>query len=167
MTTKTNTNHDNGTEAASAAERLLRIHEVADEVGVTQRTIRYYEEIGLLKPAARSEGSYRLYDADDVERLKFIKGLRDDAGFSLAEVGRLLEDEVARERNRARFRASTDPRERRAIVVDALDRADRSIAQIESKIDRLRAMVDEARNRRRHLEAHLEELDAAAREVSA
>ena len=77
---------------------LLRIQEVAADVGLTARTIRYYEELGLLKPAARSEGSYRLYDADDLERLRFIKGLRDDAGFSLTEIGQLLEDEVARVR---------------------------------------------------------------------
>ena len=66
--------------------RLLRIHEAAAEVGLTARSVRYYEEVGLLRPAARSEGDYRLYDETDVERLRFIKGLRDDAGFSLAEI---------------------------------------------------------------------------------
>ncbi|MGD0409255.1 MAG: MerR family transcriptional regulator, partial [Candidatus Limnocylindrales bacterium] len=58
---------------------LLRIHEAAAEVGLTPRSVRYYEEIGLLTPAARSEGDYRLYDDTDLERLRFIKGLRDDA----------------------------------------------------------------------------------------
>ena len=52
---------------------LLRIQEVASELGLTTRSIRYYEEIGLLSPAARSDGAYRLYDASDVERLRFIK----------------------------------------------------------------------------------------------
>ena len=85
-----------------------------DRDGLTTRTIRYYEELGLLEPAARSDGDYRLYDADDLERLRFIKGLRDDAGFSLAEIGQLLEDEAARERNRERFRSTQDPDERRA-----------------------------------------------------
>ena len=95
--------------AAAVAEPdaapLLRIQEVAAALGLTTRTIRYYEELGLLEPAGRSGGAYRLYDADDIERLRFIKGLRDDAGFSLAEIGQLLEDEVARARNRARFRS--------------------------------------------------------------
>ena len=107
---------------------LLRIQEVAADVGLTTRSIRYYEELGLLKPAARSEGAYRLYDDDDLERLRFIKGLRDDAGFSLAEIGQLLEDEAARARNRERFRSTNDPAERRAIVDDALARVDRQIA---------------------------------------
>src|SRR5215210_9009573 len=94
---------------------LLRIQEVAAETGLTARSIRYYEEVGLLEPAARSEGDYRLYDADDLERLRFIKGLRDDAGFSLAEIGQILGDEAARTRNRERFRSTDDPAERKAV----------------------------------------------------
>ena len=66
---------------------------MAADTGLTPRTIRYYEELGLLAPAARSEGAYRLYDTEDLERLRFIRGLRDDEGFSLAEIGQLLEDE--------------------------------------------------------------------------
>ena len=50
--------------------KLLRIQEVAAELGLTTRSIRYYEEIGLLEPAARSDGDYRLYDADDLDRLR-------------------------------------------------------------------------------------------------
>src|SRR5688572_22254674 len=130
---------------------LLKIQEVAAELGLTPRSIRYYEEIGLLEPAGRSGGAYRLYDEDDLERLRFIKGLRDDAGFSLAEIGQLLEDEVARARNRERFRASRDADERKAIIGDAFDRVDRQIATIREKIDRLEAMVVEAEGRRAHL----------------
>src|SRR4030095_9885341 len=121
----------------AAGERLLRIQEVAADTGLTPRTIRYYEELGLLAPAARSEGAYRLYDAEDLERLRFIRGLRDDAGFSLAEIGQLLEDEQARTRNRERFRTTTDVAVRRAIVDDALARVDRQIRQLRSKAERL------------------------------
>jgi DNA-binding transcriptional MerR regulator len=146
--------------AAPALAGLLRIQEVAAKTGLTPRSIRYYEELGLLAPAARSEGDYRLYDADDLERLGFIRGLRDDAGFSLAEIGRLLEDEQARARNRARFRASEDPVERRAIVVDALERVDRQVASLRRKIGRLESMVVEAQARRSHLRGHLADLYA-------
>jgi DNA-binding transcriptional MerR regulator len=139
---------------------LLRIQEVAADVGLTARTIRYYEELGLLKPAARSEGSYRLYDPDDLERLRFIKGLRDDAGFSLTEIGQLLEDEVARVRIRERFRSSTDADERRALIDDAVGRVDRQVASLRQKIGRLEEMVTEAEGRRVHLEIHRAELDA-------
>ena len=139
--------------------RLLRIQEVAAETGLTTRAIRYYEEIGLLEPAARSDGAYRLFDDSDLERLRFIRELRDDAGFSLAQIGQLLEDETARERNRERFRASRDTAERRAIVLEARERVERQIATLRSKRDRLDTMIDEAEARRRHLDAHLAELD--------
>jgi len=69
----------------------LKIQEAAELVGLTPRSIRYYEEMGLLSPSARSAGDYRLFDQLDIDRLRFIKGLRDDAGFSIAEIGRLLE----------------------------------------------------------------------------
>ena len=138
---------------------LLRIQEVAAETGLTTRAIRYYEELGLLEPAARSEGAYRLYDASDLDRLRYIKELRDEAGFSLAAIGQLLEDEAARERNRERFQASDDPRERRAILEDARARVDRQIETLEAKAQRLRTMIEAARERRIHLDRHLAELD--------
>jgi MerR family transcriptional regulator, repressor of the yfmOP operon len=141
-------------------EPLLRIQAVAEDVGLTPRSIRYYEEIGLLKPAARSEGAYRLYDGDDIERLRFIKGLRDDAGFSLAEIGQLLEDERARARISARFRETHDPAERRQLVVDGLVRIDRQIETLRRKIDRLNSMITAAQQRRLHLNDHLAETDA-------
>jgi DNA-binding transcriptional MerR regulator len=140
-------------------ERLLRIQEVAATLGLTARTIRYYEELGLLTPAARSEGDYRLYDADDVERLRFIKDLRDDAGFSLTEISQLLEDEAARTRFRERFRETTDAAERRTILEDSIGRIDRQIASLRQKADRLGSMIDDAARRRAHLSDHLAEIE--------
>ncbi|MES2210839.1 MAG: MerR family transcriptional regulator [Chloroflexota bacterium] len=152
----------NETTAATedAAPRLLKIAEVAEELGLTARAVRYYEELGLLKPAARSEGSYRLFDDDDLERLRFIRGLRDDAGFSLAEISRLLEDEDARERNRERFRTTTDLGERRKILLDALDRVERQATSLRGKTERISAMLDEVEARREHLQRHLADLEA-------
>ena len=144
---------------AEITPRLLRITEVAAEVGLTPRSVRYYEELGLLKPAARSEGSYRLFDEDDLDRLRFIRGLRDDAGFTLAEIGQLLEDEEARERNRARFRGTTDVAERRAILRDALARVERQVAGLRGKAERIDRMISEAEERRGHLQGHLRALD--------
>jgi DNA-binding transcriptional MerR regulator len=148
------------TPAAPAAPPLLRIQEVSAETGLTPRAIRYYEELGLLAPAARSEGAYRLYDTEDLERLRFIRGLRDDAGFALADIRQLLEDEEARARNRERFRATTDEAERLRIVRDAIGIVDRQVATLQAKIDRLQAMVVEAEGRRDHLVGHLDDLEA-------
>ena len=149
--------------SSAVQPRLLRIAEVADEVGLTTRAIRYYEELGLLAPAARSDGAYRLYDADDVARLRTIKGLRDDAGFSLAEIGQLMEDEAARARDRARFRATDDPVEQRRLTVSAVERADLQVALLEAKAARLAAMIDEARGRQARLRSRLADLDVQVR----
>jgi len=140
--------------------RLLRINEVAAEAGLTTRAVRYYEEVGLLEPAARSEGDYRLYDQSDLERLLFIRSLRDDAGFSLAQIGQLLEDDAARERNRERLRETSDPAERRALLADARTRVDRQIEILQAKASRLATMIDEAQARRKHLDFHLADLDS-------
>jgi DNA-binding transcriptional MerR regulator len=143
----------------SVPAALLRIQDVAAETGLTARAIRYYEEMGLLEPAARSDGAYRLFDASDLERLRFIRSLRDDAGFSLAQIGQLLEDEAARERNRLRFRTTGDKTERRVLLKDATTRVDRQIDTLEAKRARLDAMIADARARRRHLDEHIANLD--------
>ncbi len=147
------------TTATPAEPALLRIQDVAAETGLTTRAIRYYEEMGLLEPAARSDGAYRLFDASDLERLRFIRSLRDDAGFSLAQIGQLLEDEAARERNRQRFQSTGDKAERRALLKDATARVDRQIETLVAKRARLDAMIADARGRRRHLDEHLVNLD--------
>ena len=66
--------------AALSPSPTFSIIELAQEFDLTTRAIRYYEEMGLLEPAARSDGAYRLYDPSDLERLRFIKSLRDAAG---------------------------------------------------------------------------------------
>jgi MerR family transcriptional regulator, repressor of the yfmOP operon len=146
----------------SVEPRLLRIQEAAAEVGLTTRSIRYYEEIGLLEPAARSDGDYRLFDASDLERLRFIKSLRDDAGFSLAQVGQMLEDEAARARNRERLARTTDPAERKVYLDEALARVERQIGLLDAKADRIASMIEDARARERRIRAGLAELERGA-----
>ncbi len=146
---------------AAPEARLLRINEVSAETGLTTRTIRYYEEVGLLEPAARSDGDYRLYDASDLDRLQFIRNLRDDAGFSLAQIRQLLEDEAARERNRERLRQTSDPAERRIYLKEAEARVERQVALLEAKSARLTTMIDEAEARLTRIRNHLTELDQA------
>src|SRR5438552_3585035 len=127
-----------------APSRLLRIQEVAAEVGATTRAIRYYEEIGLLRPAARSDGDYRLYDQSDVERIRHIRELRDGAGISLAEIAQLLDDEDVRAENRAAYKATGDPIARARILTDSIERVDRAIELLQTKAERLTEMVSEA-----------------------
>lgn len=140
--------------------RVLRIHDAAAETGLTPRAIRYYESLGLLRPCARSEGDHRLYDASDLERLQVIRELRDDAGFSLAEIAQLIEDEAVRDANRAAYAATDDPARQRRLIADSLARLDRRVSIIRAKIGRLEAMARTAEERRTRAAARLAELDA-------
>jgi DNA-binding transcriptional MerR regulator len=144
------------------SDGLIRINTVAELVGLTPRAIRFYEEQRLVTPSARSDGAYRLYDADDIERLRTIKALRDDAGFSLAEIASLLDDERARERARAAYHASPDKDERRRILDEALHRTDRQLALLRTKIERLTAMTGDAEGRRAKILSAFAELESHA-----
>lgn len=145
---------------SAEAERLLRIQEVAAETGLTPRSIRYYEEVGLLRPTARSVGDYRLYDASDLERLQAIKALRDDAGLSLAEIGQILEDEEARRRAKAALKAIDDPAERAAIFRERLASVERLEASLRPKLDRLQALVADVEARKGRLRDHVAAAEA-------
>jgi DNA-binding transcriptional MerR regulator len=67
----------------------MHIGRVADAIGLSLRTIRYYEEIGLVKPSGRTAGGFRLYNDDDVDRLLLIKRMK-PLGYPLEEMARLL-----------------------------------------------------------------------------
>ncbi len=69
---------------------MLTIGEVARQSGVSKDALRFYERIGLLRPEARSEAGYRLYDESAVERVRFIK-LAQGLGFQLEEIASMLE----------------------------------------------------------------------------
>jgi DNA-binding transcriptional MerR regulator len=68
----------------------LTVSALADTVGLSADTVRYYERVGLLSPPARSAAGYRLYDQDAVGRLRLIKGAQ-RAGLRLREIGELLQ----------------------------------------------------------------------------
>ncbi|NEE01688.1 MerR family transcriptional regulator [Phytoactinopolyspora halotolerans] len=67
----------------------MQIGEVAERVGLSLRTIRYYEEVGLVRPSARTPGGFRLYAEPDVARLNLVKRMK-TLEFSLEEMGDLL-----------------------------------------------------------------------------
>lgn len=136
----------------------LRIDAVAERTGLTKRTIRYYEQIGLLSPWGRSEGGYRLFTQADVTRLERIQALKDSAGLSLAEIAELLDAESVRERIRARYQASDDPVEKRAMLAESRAVLQRQLALIERKrrvLDDLAGEYEERLERIAHLDEEL------------
>jgi DNA-binding transcriptional MerR regulator len=99
-----------------------QIGEVADSVGLSLRTIRYYEEIGLVTPSGRTEGGFRLYTDTDVDRLRLVKALK-PVGMSLETMGELLEaaDQVAESTKVDRSDAES---RLEAVLVVAMERCD-------------------------------------------
>jgi MerR family transcriptional regulator, repressor of the yfmOP operon len=121
-------------------QALYTIEQVALRTGFTKRTLRYYEEVGLLPPTGRTEGNYRRYREADIERLERIKNLRSLLGFSLNEIRELLEAEDERGQIKVAYRHETEA----LAKIAQLDRADEIIhAQlhiIEQKIAGLEQM---------------------------
>lgn len=70
-------------------EPMMHIGELADRTELSLRTIRHYDEVGLLKPSGRTEGGFRLYTESDFSRLMLIRRMK-PLGFSLEEMGELL-----------------------------------------------------------------------------
>src|SRR5437762_10539942 len=124
----------------AANEPYLQIGEVADRTGVTQRTLRFYEERGLLKPPTRLEGGFRLYSNEDILRVEQIKRLQNLLGLTLAEIKDMVEGEEVRSEMRATYRPDLQPEERLRRVTHLRTVTERQRAIIDHKIEALREM---------------------------
>jgi DNA-binding transcriptional MerR regulator len=138
----------------------LRIGEVAERVGVTPRTIRYYEELGLLgSGAAREKGAHRTYAETDVARLQELIRLRDLLGLTLEELVELAEAEEARAALRGRWEEDPTDEERLRIVEEAIPHVERQLELVRGR----QATLDEFA---RELDAKLRRLRRRRRELS-
>ena len=144
-----------------ASERRLRIGEVAELTGTTPRTIRYYEEIGLLPGAAsRQPGSHRLYAEADVERLRDVIRLKDLLGVSLEELGELASAETARAFLRREWRSGIeDPVRRREVLEEALGHVGRQLELVRLRRKEVAALERELAAKRRQIRGRLRELE--------
>jgi DNA-binding transcriptional MerR regulator len=136
---------------SATAAPPLRIGDVAKLVGTTPRTIRYYEEMGLLPPAPeRPAGQHRLYSEADVERLREVLRLRDLLGVSLGELKELLANEDERAVLRADLRRTESPAKRERILRRLHALAERQLALIDrraAELERLRGEIEARRTR--------------------
>lgn len=142
-------------------EAAYRIEQVAAQTGLTKRTIRYYEELGLCAPPARTEGNYRLYTAADIARLERIGQLKDALGLSLAEIKTMILTEEQRAEIRVAYHNEHDPAQR----LDQLARAEvltrQQLALVENKLAALAALKQELADRLALYATRLTELTAA------
>ncbi len=140
----------------------LRIGDVARMLDVTPRTIRYYEELGLLAPATdRPSGRHRIYTEADIERLREVLRLKDLLGVSVDELRQLLTAEEARAEVRAALQSSAiDDARRRELLEESAGHLDRQLDLVRRRAGELARLEEELAATRRRVRRRLRELDS-------
>jgi DNA-binding transcriptional MerR regulator len=144
---------------SAATERTVRIGELAELTGTTPRTIRYYEEIGLLDGAAdRDQGKHRCYTQADVDRVREIVRLRDLLGLSLEQLSKLLEAENARAELRREYHQTDAPAARRSILEQALGHIATQLELVRERKQELEQLERELVEKQRSVKQRVSEL---------
>ena len=115
----------------------MQIGEVVERTGLSHRTIRYYEEMGLLTPAGRTEGGFRLYDEDGIDRLLLIMPMK-PLGFSIEEIRDLL---TAYDTLAATEKGSAAYARARSVLDAAIAQAEERIAELKAATARAEAFT--------------------------
>ena len=153
------------TGAGSTGEgELLRIGEVAERLSVSERTLRYYEELGLVRPAAHSPGGSRRYSATELARVARIRELQALLGANLDEIGAFLAAEDHLEELRAEWRAGDS--DKAALLAEALRTVEALRAQVRARVDRLAGFLGELDERAAKYRSLAEELGAPLAEAT-
>jgi DNA-binding transcriptional MerR regulator len=136
-----------GKRAATQTKPVLwRIGEVAKQTGVTTRTLRYWEELGLLQPASRTDGGERLYAVVDVRRVTRIRDWQELLGFSLEEVKTVLSTGDVDVLDRVHFELRDEEvssSRRRALLDEAIEANDQLVGRLDDTVSRIGALRDE------------------------
>ena len=137
----------------------MQIGELSERTGVTQRTLRFYEERGLLKPPSRMEGGFRLYTEEDVQRVEQIKQLQKLLGFSLAEIKEMLEAEDMRSLLTAEYRAESNIGQKKEKLKEAIQVTLAQIKSMDQKIEQIAQMRNYWQQKLARYEKLLQELE--------
>ncbi|HEY3728064.1 MAG TPA: MerR family transcriptional regulator [Solirubrobacteraceae bacterium] len=142
----------------ASASRTLRIGELAELSGTTPRTIRYYEEIGLLGGGSeRTQGKHRTYSEADLERVKEIIRLRDLLGLTLEQLSKLLEAESARAHLRREYHETEAPAERRRILEQLQQHIGTQLDLVRSRLNELTDLAQELEAKQALVEQRIRE----------
>jgi DNA-binding transcriptional MerR regulator len=148
---------------SDAEPALYRIGEVAERVGVTPRTLRYYQEVGLIDPSGKSPGGTRRYSEDDVTRLLRIIELRAVMGFDLDRIREILQAEDRLAELREEAKGGISQKRRREILAEAMTLNERMQLQVREKVAVLEGFLGELEvtaARYREIAAELSPADA-------
>jgi DNA-binding transcriptional MerR regulator len=128
-------------------DAYLQIGEVAERTGVTQRTLRFYEEKGLLRPPTRMDGGFRLYSEEDVKRVDRIRRLQDLLGISLADIKEMVDAEEVLRELRAQFNPAAALDEKRRQLDRAIEVTQAQHTIVEQKTEHLRELEKQLQER--------------------
>jgi DNA-binding transcriptional MerR regulator len=137
MQTKTGPAHKR---LVNHSEGHMHIGEVAEATGLTQRTIRYYEELGLLPAPERTQGDFRLYTAQDVHRLAEIARLKELLGITLAEIKDILLADEAREQLKSQLMEAADAQAQVARLLEVERLTSSQLAILDRKMAQMAEM---------------------------
>jgi MerR family transcriptional regulator, repressor of the yfmOP operon len=122
-------------------EARYRIGEVAKAAGVSTRTLRYYEELGLVSPSGHSPGGARRYSENDLARVLRIRELQQLVGFNLDEIKTIVAGEARLDELRSEFRDGGSPQRERELVAEAIEINDRLREDMQTKLARLETFL--------------------------
>ena len=142
-----NANADAQNADTESTTARFQIGEVADRTGVTQRTLRFYEEKGLLRPPERMDGGFRLYSETDVTRIGYIKQLQDLLGFTLSEIKDMVEAEDLLQQMSATRRPDRELNERLQRSDQILGALTKQLDVVDHKVEHLTALREEIRTK--------------------
>jgi DNA-binding transcriptional MerR regulator len=144
-----------------ANEAYLQIGEVAERTGVTQRTLRFYEEKGLLKPPSRMDGGFRLYSEEDVKRVKHIRRLQDLLGTSLAEIKEMVDAEEVLRELKAQYRPEAAVAEKKRQLQKAIEVTQAQYLIVKQKTEQMEEMRTQLKERLKTFDRWMQELERA------
>jgi DNA-binding transcriptional MerR regulator len=145
-----------------ASARTMRIGEVAELTGTTPRTIRYYEEIGLLSGGTERElGKHRCYSRADVDRITEIVRLKELLGLSLEQLSQLLEAETARANIRREYHETEDPQRQRALLEQSAGHIENQLALVRGRVAELSRLEADLSERAQRVREKLDALSGA------
>lgn len=121
----------------------MKIDDVAKQTGLTKRTIRYYEEIGLITPPERSSGGVRRYSESHVEQIRNLLVVKEALGFSLQELQQYLQLHEHIEHHKSNYRGLSDGSLRRAELENIAKGLQEEIAMIEMKVRRMEGFKED------------------------
>ncbi|AEJ42047.1 MerR family transcriptional regulator [Alicyclobacillus acidocaldarius] len=121
-------------------DKLWTVEAAAERLGVTPRTLHYYEEMGLIPEVRRTPGGHRLYDEETIERMEHILRLKDALGYSLQEIRSILATEDQLKAYRERIASGHEPECNLHMLTESVRLLEDVVRHIDEKMARLAAM---------------------------